>query len=189
MSRKPNHRSWSVIFRICWKRASMYSQWPKISRNAVSRVRILSKASRAFNDHTSRICSLITIRFGIGKPSQAPSESPFCRSYTLGRVKDLAHRITVRQGDFVSIATDIANADIVTLDRVVCCYHDMPTLVGLSAGHACQLLGLVYPRDEVWVRAWVMLRNSYTRTRRSPFCAQLIAYAVCLNENKTLSIS
>src|SRR6266508_4007771 len=37
-----------------------------------------------------------------------------------------ADRATFHHGDFVALADAIAPADIVTLDRVICCYHDMP---------------------------------------------------------------
>jgi 2-polyprenyl-3-methyl-5-hydroxy-6-metoxy-1,4-benzoquinol methylase len=56
-------------------------------------------------------------------------------------------RLTYRHGDFVELAQEIEPADIVTLDRVVCCYHNMPALVGASSAKARQLYGLVYPRD------------------------------------------
>lgn len=62
-----------------------------------------------------------------------------------------AQRIHHIQGDFVALAKDIAPADIVTLDRVVCCYPDMTNLVSLSASKAKRLYGLVYPKDHWWV--------------------------------------
>jgi magnesium-protoporphyrin O-methyltransferase len=66
-----------------------------------------------------------------------------------------AARVTYLHGDFVARAAAIPAATIVTLDRVVCCYPDMPTLVGLAAERAERLLGLVYPRDLWWVRLGV----------------------------------
>lgn len=60
-----------------------------------------------------------------------------------------AHKIRHFQGDFVDISDEIPSADIVTLDRVICCYHDMPNLVGLSAQKATRFYGVVYPRD-IW---------------------------------------
>src|SRR5512143_605941 len=41
-----------------------------------------------------------------------------------------------RVGDFVSLAPEVDAADIVTLDKVVCCYSDMPALLGRAAAHA-----------------------------------------------------
>jgi Methyltransferase domain len=58
-------------------------------------------------------------------------------------------------GDFVAQAPDVEPADIVTLDRVVCCYVDWRSLVDRSVERARRLYGLVYPRDRIWVR-WVI---------------------------------
>ncbi len=63
-----------------------------------------------------------------------------------------AGRIHHLQGDFVSLAHEIHSADIVTLDRVICCYNDMRQLVSLSAEKAKRVYGVVYPRDTWWVR-------------------------------------
>jgi len=45
----------------------------------------------------------------------------------------LAERVNFKQGDFTATATDVDSADIVTLDKVICCYDDMSELVGLSS--------------------------------------------------------
>lgn len=62
-------------------------------------------------------------------------------------------------GDFVALAGEIEPADIVTLDRVVCCYVDWSALVGASVEHARRLYGLVYPRDRWPVRVVIGLSN------------------------------
>jgi predicted TPR repeat methyltransferase len=73
--------------------------------------------------------------------------------------------------NFVDIAPHIPRADIVTLDRMICCYHDMSALVGLSAAKADALYGLVYPRDTWWVRTAAGIENLYLRAARNPFRA------------------
>ncbi len=79
-------------------------------------------------------------------------------------------RMTYRDGDFVDLAPDIPDADIVTLDRVICCYDDMPALVDASATHARQVYGLVFPRDERrHVLIGIALINLVQRIRRRPF--------------------
>ena len=52
----------------------------------------------------------------------------------------LADHVSYYHGNFADLASDIAPADIVTLDRVICCYHDMEKLVGLSAARARKLV-------------------------------------------------
>ncbi|MCC6628172.1 MAG: methyltransferase domain-containing protein [Chloroflexi bacterium] len=83
--------------------------------------------------------------------------------------RGLTDRVTLMQGDFITLAPSVAPADIVTLDRVICCYPDMPALVGLSAARARRLYGVVYPRDAWWTRLGLALINTFYRLRRSPF--------------------
>ena len=71
-----------------------------------------------------------------------------------------AEHVSYQHGNFVPLADTIPLADIVTRDRVICCYHDMPALVGHSAAKAARLYGLVYPRDVWWVRAGVRAVNT-----------------------------
>src|SRR6266480_1931756 len=52
-----------------------------------------------------------------------------------------AERLRLHRGDFVDLAPELPPADIVTLDRVICCYPDLPALVGLSAAHARRVYG------------------------------------------------
>jgi len=80
-------------------------------------------------------------------------------------------QITYIHGDFVSLAGTIPDADIVTLDRVICCYDDVKSLVSLSASKARRLYGVVYPRSAWWVRVPLFLENLGYRLRRSPFRA------------------
>ena len=82
-----------------------------------------------------------------------------------------ADRMRSVHANFVDFAAHIPRADVVTLDRVICCFHDMPALVGLSAAKAAALYGLVYPRDTWWVRAAIGIANLYMRAARNPFRA------------------
>ena len=63
-----------------------------------------------------------------------------------------ADRITHIKGDFVDVVGGIPEADIVTLDRVICCYHDMPDLVNKSLAKARKFYGIVIPIDKWWVK-------------------------------------
>ena len=80
-----------------------------------------------------------------------------------------AHRVDLRHGNCVDLATDLPPADIVTLDRVICCYHDMQALVGLSAARARKLYGVVYPRDTWWLKIGFPIENFFYRLRQSSF--------------------
>lgn len=78
-------------------------------------------------------------------------------------------RVNYQHGNFVDLAPSIEPADIVTLDRVICCYHDMRGLVSASAAKARRLYGLVYPRDGVAASVLSAVANSFFRLRRTPF--------------------
>jgi len=74
-------------------------------------------------------------------------------------------RLEFVDGDFVSRASDVDVADIVTLDRVICCYPDVESLVRLSATRARSLYGLVLPRDRRLLRWALPLLNAWFRIR------------------------
>lgn len=83
--------------------------------------------------------------------------------------RGLSDRIQFRHGDFVTLAAEVAPVDVVTLDRVICCYPDMPALVQASAARAQHLYGLVYPRDAWWIRAGSRFANFFLWVQRTPF--------------------
>lgn len=82
--------------------------------------------------------------------------------------RGLTDRTQHLNGDFAAIAAEIEPADVVTLDKVVCCYPDMTLLIGRSVEHARRAIGLVYPRDADWVRAIAAVLNAGARLFRSP---------------------
>lgn len=72
-------------------------------------------------------------------------------------------RATFRHGDFVELADEIEAADVVTLDRVVCCYGDWRALVDASVSRARRLYGIVYPNERWWLRAGIGFGNFWLR--------------------------
>ena len=93
--------------------------------------------------------------------SRPPSARPTAR--------ELRDRVTYLTGDFVELGPSLAPADLVALDRVVCCYPDMQALVRLSASRALRRYGLVYPRDSWWIRAASVAFNGTNRLLRRRF--------------------
>lgn len=76
----------------------------------------------------------------------------------------LLDRSEIMAGDFVRRADDVEDADIVTLDRVVCCYRAVDELVPASAARARRRYGLVLPRS--------LVRPLAHPTRQRPLLAQ-----------------
>ena len=80
-----------------------------------------------------------------------------------------AARVEFVQGDLVDVADRVPAADIVTLDRVICCYHDMRGLVSRSGEKARFVYGAVYPREGWWTRLVVAAENVFFRLQGSAF--------------------
>lgn len=78
-------------------------------------------------------------------------------------------RVRFVAGDFVKVAGEVAEADVVTLDRVICCYGDMEALVRASAGKAKRLYGAVFPRDHWYLKPAFGSINLWKRITGSRF--------------------
>ena len=87
--------------------------------------------------------------------------------------RGLGDRIAHQAGDFVELADRVEPADIVTLDRVICCYPDMESLVGRSADRARRVYALVYPQDRWWVGLGIRATNLFMRVSRRAYRAYL----------------
>ncbi|HUF38395.1 MAG TPA: methyltransferase [Anaerolineales bacterium] len=80
-----------------------------------------------------------------------------------------AGRAQYHVGDFVRLSENLPVADLVTLDRVICCYDDMPALVDAAVRKAGRIIGLVYPVDRLIFRAGIAVINFFQRILRRPF--------------------
>jgi len=78
-------------------------------------------------------------------------------------------RVNFIHADFTDVAADIPKADIVTLDRVVCCYPDFHGLLKAAAGHSRKALALTYPRETWYMRIFLKTANFFQRLRKDPF--------------------
>jgi 2-polyprenyl-3-methyl-5-hydroxy-6-metoxy-1,4-benzoquinol methylase len=80
-----------------------------------------------------------------------------------------AGRVKFMQADFTDFASDLPPADIVTLDRVVCCYPDFRSLLTAAAGRSKQVLALSYPREKWYLRMGIGVMDWLQALRRDPF--------------------
>ncbi|HBA91629.1 MAG TPA: hypothetical protein DCZ08_07700, partial [Anaerolineaceae bacterium] len=85
--------------------------------------------------------------------------------------QDLGERIGWLHGDFVALAEDVPSADIVTLDRVVCCYPDYQELIGKSVVKAGKVYALVFPKDLWVIRQGLKLMNWIFKAQKSLYVA------------------
>ncbi len=84
--------------------------------------------------------------------------------------RGLAEKVSHHVGTLAELADAIGPADIVTLDKVVCCNADLPLLLDDVVLRARRMIGLVYPRDRWWngifaavLAAWGRLTRDSTR--------------------------
>jgi magnesium-protoporphyrin O-methyltransferase len=89
----------------------------------------------------------------------------------LAREMGLEGRTSFRIVDILEEPDAVESADIVVLNRVVCCSPDGVDLAAAAARLARGTLLLSFPRDAVWVRAGISLLNASFRLRRNPFRA------------------
>jgi SAM-dependent methyltransferase len=74
--------------------------------------------------------------------------------------RGLGDRVTYLHGNAVDLAPSLPMADIVTLDRVICCYPDVRALLAAATSPRPRLIGLVHPTDPWWVRASAAVLNT-----------------------------
>jgi magnesium-protoporphyrin O-methyltransferase len=87
----------------------------------------------------------------------------------LAEAHGVADRLQLKQGDVTEIAAELPRADVVVLDRVVCCYPDWNALLGAAAAHTTRALALSYPREAWYTRAWIASANFAMRLMRRTF--------------------
>ena len=81
----------------------------------------------------------------------------------------LHERVEYRQMDFALGAHEVSEADVVLMERVVCCYPDLEGLLGPAIQKSRRYLALSYPREAFWVRLWYIWRRAVKRIQRSAF--------------------
>jgi magnesium-protoporphyrin O-methyltransferase len=68
-------------------------------------------------------------------------------------------RVERKVMDFANAGAEIEAADIVVMNRVICCYPDLPSLAGAAADHARGVLVMSFPKDRWWTRGIVWMAN------------------------------
>ncbi len=81
---------------------------------------------------------------------------------TLALKRGFSERLEFSEGDFVTLS-GVAPADIVTLDRVVCCYPDADALLGKAARTSRRWLLFTYPSPSWPVRFFRVGLNGLMR--------------------------
>jgi 2-polyprenyl-3-methyl-5-hydroxy-6-metoxy-1,4-benzoquinol methylase len=85
------------------------------------------------------------------------------------REAGLAGRVERRVMDFAETTRDVEAADIVIMNRVLCCYPDMPKLAGAAAEHTREVLLVSFPKRRWWTRVVIGLADLALRVGRRQF--------------------
>lgn len=78
-------------------------------------------------------------------------------------------RVKFIHADFTDVAADLPEADVVTLDRVVCCYPDFRSLLKNASEHSRRAIAMTYPRETWYLRFGLGVINFFQKLRRDPF--------------------
>jgi magnesium-protoporphyrin O-methyltransferase len=87
----------------------------------------------------------------------------------LAREKGVEGRTTFRVVDILERPDAVEPADIVVLNRVVCCSPDGVALAAAAGRLARRTLVLSFPRDVLWIRLAVRMLNAGLWLMRNPF--------------------
>ena len=85
------------------------------------------------------------------------------------REAGLDDRVERRVMDFVDAGSDVGPADIVVMNRVICCYPDLPRLAGAAADHTRGILVMSFPKERWWTRALMWMANAGMGIARREF--------------------
>jgi SAM-dependent methyltransferase len=171
----------------CWSKARDHEFGPKVDaelrryrqEGPRQSTRLLLRGLR---DHLPPDATLLDIGGGIGVLHHELLGSGVTHAWAVepsaaflgadreeARRRGHAGRIEFIHADIRAAAAILPDADIVTLDRVVCCDPDYEQLLRLSLAKARGLFAYSYPRDRAVVRTAVALENSLRRVRGTRF--------------------
>lgn len=97
------------------------------------------------------------------------SETMIAEAEKLARQRHLDDRVSYIPGDFVDQAVRLQPADILILDKVLCCYPDAAVLIQSSLDKTQRAVALTYPRDRWYVRLGMTVMNTVLWLCRSNF--------------------
>lgn len=85
--------------------------------------------------------------------------------------KRLGHgeQVTFIHADFTDVAAELPQVDVVTLDRVVCCYPNMRELLKAASSKSRKALAMTYPREVWYTKSVIAIMNFFQRLRKDPF--------------------
>lgn len=78
-------------------------------------------------------------------------------------------RVKFVHADFTDVADELPQADVVTLDRVVCCYPNFRELLKAASSRSRRAIALTYPRETWYFKLGTAAANFFQTLRNDPF--------------------
>ncbi len=136
-----------------------------LSENCTEPLRVLDVGSGAGGVHHE------LLRRGLAESAVAveASSAYIAAARKIGERLGQDSKVHYVHGDFTTAAAVIDSAEVVILDRVICCYPHLKELLGASVNKAERYLALSYPRERWWVRLAFGLFNVYLKIKHKDF--------------------
>jgi len=91
------------------------------------------------------------------------------QAQTLAQLNGFEDRTRYIHGDFVDRSNEIAKADISILDKVVCCYEDLDSLLNRTIDKTKSVIVISHPRNTTFVRMGFIIQQIFTSIFRLKF--------------------
>ncbi len=93
------------------------------------------------------------IKRGVSRSVYVDISSPYVQTFREEVERRLLEtQVNSLQGDFLQVHPQIAPVDLVTLDKVICCYENYEDLIRYSSAKAKHWYAFTLPRHRWWVR-------------------------------------
>ncbi|HUL74361.1 MAG TPA: class I SAM-dependent methyltransferase [Vicinamibacterales bacterium] len=114
--------------------------------------------------------SLELIAAGVGQATVVDASRPYLEAARAeARRTGREDRLTIVPGDFVELAPTLAAADVVAMNRVVCCYPDVRGLLDTALARCGRVFAFSYPKRRWYIRAVAALGNGVRGLTGRPF--------------------
>ena len=99
------------------------------------------------------VISFELLKLGISHSTHIELSDSYCKIFQEESLKrGVNKKITSLQGDYTNLHNEVGPADLVCLDKVICCYANFADLVVASSKNAKRFYAYVIPRDTWWVK-------------------------------------
>ena len=82
--------------------------------------------------------------------------------------QNLKEKVQWTKGNFVEVASSISSADLVVLDKVICCFPDFAQLVHRSVEKTNRWYAYSIPKNAWWVK-WGHAYKEWTKRKKGDF--------------------